>query len=74
MERMIDLVAACLGCPPGDSTSLQTAMLIWQQMHGLVSLRISRPLVPWLPLADTITDAVGRLLAGAYAEQQAQAS
>jgi hypothetical protein len=29
--------------------------------------------VPWLPLADTVTDAVGRLLDGARAKQQTQA-
>jgi hypothetical protein len=48
-----------------NAASVQTAMLVWQQLHGLVSLRISRPLFPWPPLADTVTDAVDRLLAGA---------
>jgi len=47
----------------GDIESLRTAMLVWQQLNGVVSLRISRPLFPWPPLADTVTDAVGRLLA-----------
>jgi hypothetical protein len=45
----------------------------WQQLHGAVSLRISRPVLPWPPLADTVTDGVGRLLDGARAEQQTEA-
>jgi AcrR family transcriptional regulator len=73
LERLAELVAACLG-GPGESASRQTAMLIWQQLHGLVSLRISRPHFPWPPLADTVTDAVGRLLAGTRTEQLTQAS
>jgi hypothetical protein len=31
-------------------------------MHGIVSLRISRPRFPWPPLEETVTTAVGRLL------------
>jgi AcrR family transcriptional regulator len=73
LERMAGLVAACVGCPDGDAASTRTAILLWQQMHGAVSLRISRPGFPWPPLADTVADAVGRLLDGAHAEQQAQA-
>jgi AcrR family transcriptional regulator len=73
MDRLVGLVAACAGCPAGDAVSTQTAILIWQQLHGIVSLRISRPLLPWPPLADTVTDAVDRLLGGARAGQQAQA-
>jgi hypothetical protein len=42
-----------------------TAVLLWQQLHGIVSLRISRPGFPWPPLAETVTEAVDRLLAGA---------
>ena len=67
MDHMVEVVAGCLGYRPGDSASMQTVILIWQQLHGLVSLRITRPLFPWPPLADTVTDAVGRLLAGAPA-------
>ncbi len=73
MDRMEGLVAACVGCPAGDAVSTRTAILIWQQLHGTVSLRISRPRLPWPPLADTVTDAVGRLLDGARAGQQTHA-
>jgi AcrR family transcriptional regulator len=68
LDRLVEAIAACLGRPPGDAASIQTAMLVWQQLHGVVSLRISRPLFPWPPLADTVTDAVDRLLAGARAD------
>jgi AcrR family transcriptional regulator len=71
LDRLVELVAACVGCPD-DAASTRTAILIWQQLHGAVSLRISRPHYPWLPLADTVAEAVGRLLDGARAEQRAQ--
>jgi AcrR family transcriptional regulator len=73
MDRLAGSVAACLGCPAEDAASTRTAILIWQQLHGAVSLRITRPFFPWPPLADTVTDAVGRLLDGARADQQTQA-
>jgi AcrR family transcriptional regulator len=70
LDRMVEVVAACLGGRPGDSASMQTTLLIWQQLHGMVSLRICRPRYAWPPLADTVTDAVGRLLDGTRAEGQ----
>jgi AcrR family transcriptional regulator len=63
--RLIDSVAKCIGKEPEDPEAFRTAQLIWQQLHGLVSLRISRPRFPWPPLAETVTEAVDRLLAGA---------
>jgi AcrR family transcriptional regulator len=74
LNRLVELVAAYLGGTPGDSTSVGTALLIWQQLHGLVSLRISKPTFPWPPLAETVTDAVDRLLDGAPAERQTEAA
>ena len=56
---------ACIGVDPEDQRASFTAQLIWQQLHGIVSLRISRPRFPWPPLAETVTEAVDRLLAGA---------
>jgi AcrR family transcriptional regulator len=66
-QQLIGAVAACIGTDPGDPQAFFTAQLIWQQLHGIVSLRISRPRFPWPPLADTVTEAVDRLLAGARA-------
>jgi hypothetical protein len=63
-RRLIDTVARCTGAEPADEQALLTAQLIWQQLHGIVSLRISRPRFPWPPLAETVTEAVGRLLTG----------
>jgi AcrR family transcriptional regulator len=64
-RHLIEAVARCIGTEPGDEQAFFTAQLIWQQLHGIVSLRISRSRFPWPPLAETVTDAVGRLLAGA---------
>jgi len=72
-EQLVEAVAACLDRPPGDVDSRLTATLIWQQLHGTVSLRVSRPLFPWPPIADAVTDAVDRLLAGARAADKAEA-
>jgi AcrR family transcriptional regulator len=64
-RRLIESVADAIGVEPADEQAFLTALLIWQQLHGTVSLRISRPMFPWPPLAETVTEAVDRLLAGA---------
>jgi AcrR family transcriptional regulator len=62
-QQLIDRVAACIGAEPGDPEAFRTAQLIWQQLHGIVSLRISHPKFPWPPLEPTVRTAVDRLLA-----------
>jgi AcrR family transcriptional regulator len=62
LQQLINAVAAYNGTEPGDPGAFFTALLIWQQLHGIVSLRISRPNFPWPPLADVVTRAVDRLL------------
>lgn len=62
-QRLTEAVAACIGTGADDPEAFRTAQLIWQQLHGIVSLRISRPRFPWPPLAGTVTEAVDRLLA-----------
>jgi len=70
-QQLIDAVAGCIGAEPGDQQAFFTAQLIFQQLHGIVSLRISRPRFPWPPLTEAVTEAVDRLLAGAqHAESQ----
>src|SRR5208282_3628977 len=51
-QQLIESVAECLGPGAADQEAFLTATLIWQQLHGLVSLRISRPRFPWPPLAE----------------------
>jgi AcrR family transcriptional regulator len=74
MDRLVEMVAACLGGDADDSASTRTAILILYQLHGLVSLRISKPAFPWPPVAETVTDAIGRLLGGAHAERETEAA
>ena len=64
-QRLTDAVAKCIGSDPEGQEAFRTAQFIWQQLHGIVSLRISRPRFPWPPLAETVTEVVDRLLAGA---------
>jgi hypothetical protein len=63
--RLAEGVAACTGHHPDDPETWRTAALIWQQVHGTVSLRITRPRFPWPPLSEAVPDAVGRLIVGA---------
>ena len=61
-QRLITRVGECIGAEPGDPEAFRTAQLIWAQLHGIVSLRISRPRFPWPPLEPTVRTAVDRLL------------
>jgi hypothetical protein len=61
-QQLIDRVAACIGTDPEDPRAFFTGQLIWQQLHGIVSLRITRSKFPWPPLEPTVRTAVGRLL------------
>lgn len=64
-QHFVEAVSPCLGRAPDDPESVRTALLLWQQLHGTVSLRISRPRFPWPPLADTVVEAVSRLTGSA---------
>jgi AcrR family transcriptional regulator len=65
-QLLIDQVAACIGVRPEAPEAFFTAQLIWQQLHGIVSLRITRSKFPWPPLDSTVRTAVGRLLGEAH--------
>ena len=78
-QHFVEGVAPCLGRASDDPEAARTALLLWQQLHGIVSLRISRPRFPWPSLAETITDAVTRLttpaaLPGSRSQDRAPAS
>ena len=62
-QQLIERVAASLGADRDDPRAFFTAQLIWQQLHGIVSLRISRSKFPWPPLEQTVRAAVEALLA-----------
>jgi AcrR family transcriptional regulator len=63
-EQRTDAVAAFLG---GDApgAAFAASVLLWQLLHGTVSLRISRPIFPWPPLAETLSKNVDLILDGA---------
>jgi AcrR family transcriptional regulator len=63
-EQRTEAVAAYLaGGAPG--AAFAASVLIWQLLHGTVSLRISRAVFPWPPLADTVAKGVDLVLDGA---------
>lgn len=66
-DHLVTGVAPCIGRAADDPESSRTALLLWQQLHGMVSLRITRPRFPWPPLAQTVAEAVDRLVGGAPA-------
>jgi AcrR family transcriptional regulator len=61
-QQLIEEVAACQGLAPDAPEAFVTATIIWQQLHGIVSLRISRRRFPWPPLEAAVFDAVNRIL------------
>jgi AcrR family transcriptional regulator len=65
-QQLTGRVAECIGADPESPEAFFTAQLIWQQLHGIVSLRISRPRFPWPSLEETVTTAVDRLLGPAH--------
>lgn len=66
-QYLVGAVAACLGRPVDDPECTRSAQLLWHLTHGLVSLRIARPFLPWPPLTETVDEAVSRVVAPARA-------
>ena len=60
--ELVERVAACLGVPASDPDATRTAQLLWHLDHGMVSLRISRPFLPWPPVREAIDEAIARLV------------
>jgi AcrR family transcriptional regulator len=59
---LVATIAACLGRPDDDPECTLTAQLLWHLLHGMVSLRIARPFLPWPPIPDTVDAAISRLV------------
>lgn len=59
---LVAAVAECLGRSAADPESALTARLLWHLLHGMVSLRIARPFLPWPPIPETVDEAVTRLV------------
>lgn len=45
-----------------DGDPRLVAVLVWSALHGLVTLRMSRPTFAWPPLDELVDEAVGRLV------------
>jgi AcrR family transcriptional regulator len=61
-QMLVAAVAACLGVPASDPEATRSAQLLWHTTHGIVSLRIARPFLPWPPLAGLADETVARLV------------
>jgi hypothetical protein len=61
------IVQSVIGCPgsrPVPSEAAEVAVCLWAFLHGVVSLRLSRPSFPWPPLDDLIDRAVAAHVGG----------
>jgi AcrR family transcriptional regulator len=47
--------------PPGQSPD-QAVVLLWATLHGLVTLRVTRPSFPWPPIEQLVDQAVDTIL------------
>jgi len=59
---LVASVADCLGRPAADPESARTARLLWHLLHGMISLRIARPFLPWPSVPETVDEAITRLV------------
>jgi AcrR family transcriptional regulator len=76
-EQRTEAIAAALGASgdPHDQggAAFRASTLLWQFLHGTVNLRISRPVFPWPPLPEAVTEAVNLVLDAASAPQRTEA-
>jgi AcrR family transcriptional regulator len=63
-----DTVAQALAAARSPADPFLAAATLWASLHGLVTLRATRPAFPWPPLADMIASIAGQ----ATAPRQAQ--
>jgi len=52
---LLDAAAQALSAAGSPADPFLAASTLWAALHGLVTLRASRPAFPWPPLADMIT-------------------
>jgi AcrR family transcriptional regulator len=57
-----DAVAQALTAAGSPADPFLAASTLWAALHGLVTLRASRPAFPWPPLADMIASITGQTL------------
>jgi AcrR family transcriptional regulator len=57
-----DTVAQALDAAGSPADPFLTASTLWASLHGLVTLRASRPAFPWPPLDDMIASIAGQTL------------
>lgn len=58
---LVATLSQYLGRAPDDPECRRTAGLLWNLVHGMVSLRIARPFLPWSPVLEAVSDAIARL-------------
>tara|TARA_B100000519_G_scaffold67587_1_gene57453 strand:+ start:1448 stop:2023 length:576 start_codon:yes stop_codon:yes gene_type:complete len=60
VDEAAQLIALETSAAPADANA--TAMRLWTMLHGLVSLRIHKPMLPWPPLQPELTELIARNL------------
>ncbi len=67
-----DTVAQALISAESSADPFLAAATLWAALHGLVTLRASRPAFPWPPLADMIATITGQTLSTPAAARKPQ--
>lgn len=50
------------GAPPAGRSPGECAVLLWASLHGLVTLRASRPAFPWPPIGQLVNESIDAIL------------
>jgi AcrR family transcriptional regulator len=63
LEVLAESIRRCQadGSAADDADPVRLAMLVWTALHGLASLRVTRPSFPWPPLDELVAETVRRL-------------
>jgi AcrR family transcriptional regulator len=59
---LLDTVTAALSAAGSKASPFLAAATLWASLHGLVTLRASRPAFPWPPAEDMITSLTEQVL------------
>ena len=64
LDGLVEGIERCQrnGLTSSASDAAQLALLVWTALHGMISLRLSRPRFPWPPLDPMVEKTVRRLV------------
>jgi len=61
-DRAASTKRAASGAPPAGRGPDECAVLLWASLHGLITLRGSRPAFPWPPIGRLVDESIDAIL------------